>query len=83
MTMHFADRVLVLGRHQGHARLATGLVEDHPILLHIGQPVVELGEDGRAEILAEVVSGAVLLVDPNLHEVTSLVRHPRQPTSEG
>ncbi len=42
-----------------------------PPFLHVGEAVVEKGEDGRRDLLAQTVPCAEILVDPDLHVVVS------------
>src|SRR5439155_23188636 len=56
------------GQPLGHA----GVVVDAGAVLHVGDPVLEQGEDLRAVVGAQPVPGAEVLVDPH--------PHPTQPT---
>ena len=58
----------------GHAGRATRLALDVGAFLDIGKTVVEQGEHRRRDLLAEAVPGAEILVDPDLHQLTSLLR---------
>ena len=44
-----------------------GFVLDRVALFHVGEPVVEQGEDRRGDLLTETVAGAQILIDPDLH----------------
>jgi tRNA (adenine57-N1/adenine58-N1)-methyltransferase len=61
------DRVFHAGRHVGEAFGTAGIALHVTPLLYVGQAVVEQREDRRADLLAESVAGAEVLVDPNLH----------------
>ena len=61
------DGVLELLGHPGHAGGAARLVLDVVALLHVGEPVVEQGEHGRRDLLAQAVARAEILIDPDLH----------------
>ena len=52
-----------LGQTLGAARVGEDLVA----FLDVGEAVVEQGEDGGRDLLAEAVAGAQILVDPDLH----------------
>ena len=43
------------------------------VFLHVGEAVVEKGEHGRRDLLAQAVARAEILVDPDLHVVVSLL----------
>ena len=51
------------GETLGAARVGEDLVA----FLDVGEAVVEQGEDGGGDLLAEAVAGAEILVDPDLH----------------
>ena len=53
--------------HRGHAGGAAGVVLDVVAFLHVGEAVVEQGEHGRRDLLAQAVARAEILVDPDLH----------------
>src|ERR1700728_4527121 len=56
----------VLG-HECHPRRAAGFVLDRVAFLHVGETVVEQGEHSRRDLLTEPVTGAQILIDPDLH----------------
>ena len=51
------------GQTLGAARVGEDLVA----FLDVGEAVVEQGEDGGGDLLAQAVAGAQILVDPDLH----------------
>src|SRR5271165_5250447 len=65
----------VLG-HRRHAGRAARLVLHVCVFLDVGKAVVEQGEDCRGDLLAETVSRAEILVDPDLHSSPFLTRPP-------
>src|SRR5271165_2510631 len=66
------DCVLQLPGDGGHPGRAAGIALDVALFLHIGQAVVEEGEHGRRDLLAEAIARAEILVDPDLHVPVSL-----------
>ncbi len=65
------DRVELPVGDVGHAVRALGVAlrggEDRGALFHVGETVVEQGEHVGADLFAEPVTGAEILVDPDLH----------------
>ena len=59
-----------VGQTLGAARVGEDLVA----FLDVGETVVEQGEHGGRDLLAEAVAGAEILVDPDLHRMSSLLR---------
>src|SRR5690606_15812253 len=59
--------LFLTGGDRGDALGATRVGEDLVAVLHVGQPVVEKGEHGWCDLLAQSVAGAEILVDPDLH----------------
>ena len=57
----------------GETGRATRIGEDLVALLDVGQAIVEQGEHVRGDLLAESVSGAEILIDPDLHVPVHLV----------
>src|SRR5205085_10130741 len=55
-------------RHRGQALGPTRVAEDLVAFLHVGEPVVQQGEHGGGDLLAETVAGAQILIDPDLHD---------------
>ena len=53
----------------GQCRRPARLVVDLVAFFDVGEAVVEQGEDGRRDLLAQAVAGAQILVDPDLHEL--------------
>ena len=53
--------------HVGEALGATRVAEDLVAFLDVGETVVEQREHGGRDLLAEAVTGAEILVDPDLH----------------
>ena len=53
---------------------ATGVGEHLVAFFHVGEAVVEQREDGGRDLLAQAVAGAEILVDPDLHAVSSPFR---------
>ena len=62
-----------VGETFGALRVALRRGVHRGALLDVGQPVVEQGEHVRADLLAEPVAGAEVLVDPDLHRVVPFV----------
>src|SRR3954465_5256559 len=60
-------RILHTARDVGQALGPTRAGEDLCTLLHVGQPIVEQGEDGGRDLFTESVAGAEILIDPDLH----------------
>ena len=56
-----------LGETLGALGVALGLGEDLAALDHVGETVVEQGEDVGCDLLAQAVAGAQILIDPDLH----------------
>ena len=67
--------------HGGHAGRSARLVLDRVVFLHVGETVVQKGEHGRRDLLAQPIACAEILVDPDLHVVVSLLGgdHPPGP----
>ena len=63
----FDDRVLEVPGNGRHTGGAAGLVLDVVAILDIGETVVEEGEHGGRDLLAQAVACAEVLVDPHLH----------------
>ena len=61
------DGLLLPGGDVGQALGAARVGEDLAAFLHVGQAVVEEGEDVGGDLFAEAVAGAEILVDPDLH----------------
>ncbi len=63
--------VFLSGGDDGEAACPLGLAfggsKDRRTLPHIGQTIVEEHEDVGRDLFAETVSGAEILIDPNLH----------------
>src|SRR5215218_9567893 len=59
------DRLLVAGGNDGQRPRAAGVVEDEPVLLHVGDAVLEDREHGGNVVGADAVTGAQVLVDPD------------------
>ncbi len=60
--------VLEILRHERHAGRTARVVLHGVGVLHVGETVVEQREDGRCDLLAQSVTGAQILVDPDLHD---------------
>src|SRR5215218_3037997 len=56
-----------VGEALGALGVALGCGVDRRPLLDVGETIVEQGEDIRADLLAETVPGAQVLIDPDLH----------------
>ena len=65
------DGVLEVLGHEGHAGGPARVVLHLVAVLDIGEAVVEQREHGRRDLLAQSVTGAQILVDPDLHDVSS------------
>src|SRR3546814_2745946 len=66
--------LFLTGRHGGDALGAAGIGQDLVAVLDVGEAVVEEGENCRRDLLAQAVTGAEILVDPDLHGwVTSVL----------
>src|SRR5438309_11684633 len=68
------------GETFGTLRVALRRRVDLVALFHVGEAVVEEGEDVGGDLLAEAVTGAESLVDPHLHgRARSFLRISAQP----
>src|SRR5205807_2840795 len=63
-------------RHRGQALGPAGVAEDLVGFLHVGEPVVQQGEHRGGDLLAETVTGAQILIDPDLHGLPLRSRSP-------
>ena len=67
--------VFVLRSNGSHAFLSARSVLDVGAFFDVGQTVVEQGEDGGSDLLAESIAGAEILIDPDLHR-NAFLTHP-------
>jgi hypothetical protein len=59
------------GGDVGETLGTTGAAEHLVALLHVREPVIEQREHVGGDFLAQTVAGAEVLVDPDLHRVSS------------
>ena len=81
-----ADSTTASSMPSGNVRETLGAArvgEDLVAFFDVGQTVVEQGEHGGRDLLAQAVTGAEILVDPDLHRRSSLFRSKSRMNVEG